>query len=276
VHARRWGRRGLGLAGVGIALASLSCVGSYGRERLLPRPEPLPLLSLSEDEQRRLGDVRRFLGPYEQGLLERTLENLATDPRLPRAEADAALRRSLAGFVAPATFCERLAGELRGLWLSGPEAKPPAAVAVVVPIDVAHARWLSAAGRQRYREPRELASAIRDDVLEAGSLDLAAPLGDSPDRLFVVDAAAFDGPGPSAARRACLSGSPAPSYVVARIPAERLTGALRIPTTADAVCRPDFEPAPAGATSGLNCAGNPEYVTAPLSVGAAGELRLSR
>jgi hypothetical protein len=262
-----------------VVLSSLSCVGSYGRERLLPRPDPLPVHaggSLSEGEQRRLADVRRFLGPYDQELLERTLVNLGTDPRLPRAEVDAALRRALAGFVSPAGFCERLAGELRGLWSSGPEVTPPAHVAVVVPIELAHARWLSPAGRRRYGEPRALASAVRDDAVEPGALDLAASLGDSADRLFVVDAAAFDGPGPSAARRACLSGPPAASYVVVRIPAERLSGALRIPTTADAVCRPLFEPAPVGAASGVNCAGNPEYVTAPLPLGAAGELRLSR
>lgn len=266
--------------GMWIALASLfSCVGSYGRERLLPRPAPLAIHaggSLSDDEQRRLGDVRRFLGPYDQTVLESTLENLATDPRLPRSEADAALRRALTGFVSPSGFCERLARELRGLALHGTEVVPPPAVAVVVPIEVAHASWLGPEGRRRYDELGELASALRDGVLEPGSLDLAASLGDSEVRLFVVDAAVFDGTGPSAARRACLSGPPSASYVVVRIPAERLSGALRVPTTADAVCRPLFEPAPAGAASGVNCAGSPEYVTAPLPIGAASELRLSR
>ena len=70
-------------AAAGIALASLSCVGSYGRERLLPRPEPLPVHaggSLSEDEQRRLADVRRFLGPYDQEVLERGVFEIVTGP----------------------------------------------------------------------------------------------------------------------------------------------------------------------------------------------------
>ncbi|HSJ99139.1 MAG TPA: hypothetical protein VLC53_18830 [Myxococcota bacterium] len=252
---------------------------NYGRERLLPRPEPLAVhadSSLSDSAQRRLADVRRFSSPYEQEILEHTLEHLARDPRLPRLEVDRALERALSGFGPASGFCGRLSDELRALRLHGPEViAPPDAVAVAVPIDMAWQRWLGKRGRQLYPDPRALARAIRDETLDAEKLERAVPIGEG-EALFVVTASAFDGPGPSAARRACLDAPAASSYIVAVIPRERLQAPLRIPTAADAVCRPHFVPAPSDARAGINCAGHEEFVTQPHPLAAAARFQLSR
>jgi hypothetical protein len=269
-----------GAARVAAAAAlALACVGSYGRERLLPRPEPMAVhagSSLSDDEQRRLADVRRFLGPADQVVLEATLENLAADPRLPRAEGEAALKRALAGYVSPRDFCARLAGELAAWRLRGPLVATPPPVALAIPIEAVHARWLTGEGRRRHPDPAALARAIRDATLDRSLLDAAAPLAPAGEALFVVAASAFEGPGPSAGRRACVGGAPAASYVIARLDPRALGAGLRIPTTADAICREHFAPVPEGASAGRNCAGNAEYATEPVPLAAAAELRLAR
>jgi hypothetical protein len=231
---------------------------------------------LTSREQTRLADIRRFLSPREQQVLERTLGDLVRDPRLPADEVEAALQRALSGFGSAAAFCDRLASELRPLALSGPPADAPAMVAFAVPIATAHERWLSPAGSRRYRDARALARAIRDGELEAGSFAPDTPL-DAPGRaFFVTDAAVFDSPGPSAARRLCLSGPPAPSYVLALIASTALPAPLRVPTAADAVCRADFDLPPPDARAGTNCGGSPEFVTAPPTLGDVSEFRLSR
>jgi len=265
--------------GLPLLLALVSLTAGCGREMLLPRPEPLPELhdsELSGLEQRRLADIRRFLSPRDQELLEQTLQNLTRDPRLPAAEVDAALKRAISLFGTADSFCERLAEELRPLRLSGPAAAAPERVAFAVPIGTAHEHWLGAAGRRLYPDARALARAVRDGEFELGSLAPDAPLAPAEDPLFVTDAAIFDERGPSAARRLCLAGPPAPSYVVAVIPSAALPQPLRVPTAADAVCRPDFVLPPADATRGSTCSGNPEFVTAPPGLGVVEELRLSR
>jgi hypothetical protein len=231
---------------------------------------------LTSGEQKRLADIRRFLSPREQQVLEQTLSDLVRDPRLPADEVEAALKRALTVFGSPEAFCGRLALELRPLLLSGPPADAPAMVAFAVPIGTAHEQWLSTAGSRRYRDARALARAIRDGELEAGSFASGTSLGAPESAFFVTDAAEFDEPGPSAARRLCLSGPPAPSYVLALIPSTALPAPLRVPTAADAVCRPDFELPPAGARAGSTCGGIPEFVTAPPTLGDVSEFRLSR
>jgi hypothetical protein len=94
--------------------------------------------------------------------------------------------------------------------------------------------------------------------------------------LFAVDAASLEGPGPSSGRRACLSGPPTESYGIAIVPAASLGRPLRVPTAADGVCRPGFALPPAEAARGRTCGGAPEFVTGPLRLGAATELRLVR
>jgi hypothetical protein len=246
---------------------------------MLPRPEPLPIhagANLTGFEQTRLADIRRFLGPFDQQVLERTLDQLAHDPHLPADEVNAALKRALSMLGSANGFCDRLATELRSLELTGPIAEAPARVAFAVPTATAHADWLSAAGRDRYPDPKSLASAIRDGEFQADSFDPSAPLCASCRPLFVTDAAEFDKRGPSAAARLCLSGPPSSSYVVAIVPTADLPTPPRVPTTADAVCRHRYTPAPPGARAGTTCSGRPEYVTQPFSVGAVREFRLSR
>lgn len=257
------------------ALAGLAC----GREQLLPRPDPLPAhreSGLTEGELERLADIRRFLGPYEQQVLERSLEQLASDPHLARADTEAALSRALSGFGGAAGFCGRLREELEPLVLTGPEVEGPAALAAVVSIDVAHERWLSEAGRERYPSAAALGRAIRDDALADGALDRDAPLGERGRPLFLTDAAALEASRASAARVVCLPGPAAHSYVVARISRAALDAPLRLPTAADGACRPDFTPAAEGAPSGKTCSGHPEYVTRGHPLAAASRLRLSR
>ena len=259
--------------------AFASTAADCGKERLLPRPEPLRVHrdgGLSPRDQTRLADVRRFLGPYEQQVLERTLENLAQDPHLPGSEVEAALTRALSGFGSASDFCARLQRELQSLALTGPEADAPATVALAVSMRDAHERWLSPMGRERYPEPRILARALRDDDIAPGTFASDAPLGVADRPLFVTDAAELAAPGPSAAQRLCLEGPPASSYVVASIPTSALPAPLRVPTAADAVCRPKFTPAPRGARAGITCSGRLEYVTASVPVGAASGFRISR
>jgi hypothetical protein len=246
--------------GILVLLAFVVGATACGRERLLPRPDPLPIHAwgeLTAGEQKRLRD-------------------LARDPRLPAGEVEAALKRALAGFGSAGSFCDRLQRELRALALSGPLAEQPARIAFAVSIGTAHAQWLSTSGARRYPDPRALARAIRDGELEPGSFAPDTPLGKAERPFFVTDAAEFDGPGPSAARRLCLSGPPAASYVLALIPSADLPAPLRVPTAADAVCRPNFELPPPDARTGRTCGGSVEFVTAPPTMGSVSEFRLTR
>jgi hypothetical protein len=264
---------------ISLLLALIGLTAGCGREMLLPRPDPLPALSggsLTSLEQRRLADIRRFLSPRDQQVLEQTLRNLAQDPRLPAAEVDAAIKRALSLFGSAGSFCDRLAHELLPLALTGPRATAPARVAFAVPIGTAHEQWLSPAGTRLYRDPRALARAIRDGEFAAESLTQDTALAPPESALFVTDAAVFDEPGPSAARRMCLSGPTAPSYVLAVIPSASLPAPLRVPTAADAVCRPDFVLPSPEARSGFTCSGSPEFVTSPPTLRAVSELRLTR
>jgi hypothetical protein len=262
-----------------VLAASVLALASCGREHMLPRPEPLEVhrdTALEAGAQKRLADIRRFLPPEQQAVLERSLTDLARDPRLPQDEVLAALDRALSRRGAPEDFCERLTGELRPLRLSGPPAAVPPVAALVASIDSAYAEWLSKAGRRRYGDARELARAIRDQALAPDALDAEHRLGAAEGLVFVTDGAEFERPGPSAARRVCLVGPPTPSYVVAFFATAELDAELRVPTAADGVCRPDFTLAPGDATPGVTCSGRPEFVTAPLRLGDASELRLSR
>lgn len=255
-----------------------------GRERLLPRPEPLAVhadAELGAWDQRKLADIRRFLPPAEQLVLEQTLVNLETDSRLPRSEARGALRRALSGLRAAAGFCDRLRDELRSLRLVGdPVAEPPVRVATAVTINFAHERWLSSAGRLRYPEPLDLARAIRDGELGAlekdGPFALEAPLLDLDVPLFVTDAVDLARRALTPAQGLCLGGPPARSYVVVVLESAELGAPLRIPTAADAVCRPRFVLPPADADRGETCAGLPEFVTSPQTLAKVREFRLSR
>jgi hypothetical protein len=255
-----------------------------GRERLLPRPEPLDVhedADLGPWERRKLADIRRFLPPAEQLVLEQTLVNLETDSRLPRAETRAGLKRALSGLPGSAGFCDRLRQELRSLRLAGPPiVDPPPRVGTAVPIHFAHEHWLSASGRERYPEPIDLARAIRDD--ELGPLednDTFAPgaaLIDADSPLFLTDAEPLSRRTPTPAQGLCLGGQPAPSYVVVVLETAELESPLRIPTAADAVCRANFVLPPADALRGETCAGLPQYVTHSQSVSKVRGMRLSR
>lgn len=270
------GARLLLLLWVGASVLAADC----GRERLLPRPEPLPALEeagLGAWEERKLDDIRRFLPPDEQLLLEQTLVNLETDSRLPRDETRAALKRALSGLPSSAGFCDRLREELRPLRLTGsPVARPPAQVATAVPIRFAHENWLSPAGRQRYPEPLDLARAIRDDELAADAFALSSPIVAADSPLFLTDAAELHQRTPTPAQGLCLTGPPSPSYFVVTLESDELGAPLRIPTAADAVCRPNFVLPPAGAERGQTCAGLSQYVTSSQTLVKVREFRLSR
>ncbi len=230
-------------------------------------------------EQRKLADIRRFLPPAEQALLEQTLLNLETDSRLSQEGTRAALKRALSGLPTSAGFCEALSDELSSLRLTGsPVPDPPAEVGTAVSLLDAHENWLSAAGRRRYPEPLDLGRAIRDDELGDWQdvFDLAAPLAGEGQVFFVTDADSLAQRSPTPAQGLCLGGAPAPSYVVVTLETAELGAPLRIPTAADAVCRPKFVLPPANATRGQTCAGLPEYVTAPQPVGKVRVFRLSR
>ena len=261
---------------LGASLLAADC----GRERLLPRPEPLPALGdadLGPWEERKLDDIRRFLPPDEQLVLEQTLVNLATDSRLPRDEAQAALKRALSGLPSSAGFCDRLREELRSLQLVGPPvAQPPARVGTAVSIDFAHENWLGPAGRRRYPGPLDLARAIRDGQLAADAFAPDAPLTDPTEPLFLTPADELHQRAMTPAQGLCLGGPPSPSYVVVTLDSDELGSPLRIPTAADAVCRPNFVLPPAGATHGETCAGLSQFVTASQPLAKVREFRLSR
>jgi hypothetical protein len=273
---------------VRLVLVSWVCVAGLGadcgRERLLPRPEPLSVhqdAGLGAWEERKLADIRRFLTPAGQLVLEQTLVNLETDPRIPREEARAALKRALSGMRAAAGFCDRLREELRPLRLVGsPIADAPVRVGTVVSITFAHEHWLSPSGRERYPEPLDLARAIRDDELGAfetnGIFAGSAPLLDAEAPLFVTDAIELNRRTPPPAQALCLGGAPAHSYVVVVLETAELGAPLRIPTAADAVCRPGFVLPPADALRGETCKGLPEFVTSPQTVSKVRQFRLSR
>lgn len=266
------------LPAVALAVLAADC----GRERLLPRPEPMAVheeAGLGAWEQRKLADIRRFLPPAEQLVLEQTLLNLETDSRIPHEEARAALKRALSGMPASAGFCDSLNEELRSLRLTGnPVTDPPARVGTAVSLSHAHENWLSSAGRDRYPEPLDLGRAIRDDELGdwREAFELGAPLIDADAPLFLTGASFLEPRSPTPAQGLCLSGPPSPSYVVVTLDSAELSAPLRIPTAADAVCRPNFVLPPAAADRGETCAGLPEYVTSPQTVGQVRTFRWSR
>jgi len=232
--------------------------------------------TLSKGDQSRLANVRRFLDPYEAGLLERSLYQLDEETRLPEGASDEALKRALSGFSEAKGFCDRFVEELKPLTLQGPEATPPEWVATAVSIDEAYDAWLTNSARKQFDEPIELARALRDGKVGAEVFDRGVQIGAADRPLFLTDAAEFDKKGPSAAGRLCLPGRPAQSYVLAIIPLAALAGPLRVPTAADGACRPRFTLSAPDATMGQTCTGRPEYVTNPLTLSAVEEFRLSR
>lgn len=259
--------------------AALLSFGACSRYAVLPPPPPLPEQvqgGLSPADQARLTEARKAQGPAGQEVLDRTLENLAHDPRLDRADTDAALHRALTAFGREESFCDRLARELAPVALRGPAVKPPDRVALAVSIDQAYREWLSSAGRSRYGDPTALAHAVRDHTLAPGDLDPQAPLAPLDRPMLVTDATDLEQPGVAAAEVLCLTGPATPSHVVAVIPASALSAPLHVPTAADAVCRARFVVPPADASVGQTCSGHPEYATAALRLGAASELRLTR
>ncbi len=255
-----------------------SCSG--GKNRLYPRPAPMEVHAdsdLSSGQQTRLGDIRRFLAPADQAQLERTLAQLAEDPNLDKKVGEEALQRALSGFSGAEGFCQRVRDELRPHRLSGPIAAAPERVAFAVSIREAHERWLSATGRGRFPDPKALARAVRDGQHTSEDFAPGASLGLPGEPLFVTDALAFaERKGPSAATRLCLTGPASPSYVVALIRTADLPGDLHVPTAADGACRKRFELPEAGAATGKNCGGQPEFVSAPATVGQVAEFRLFR
>jgi len=260
-------------------LAAALLAAACTRYAVLPPPPPLPEQvqgGLSPEDQARLTEARKAQGPAGQEVLDRTLENLAHDPRLDRADTNAALHRALTDFGRNVNFCDRLARELAPVTLRGPVAKGPDRVALAVSIDQAYHDWLSSAGRSRYADPAALGRAVRDGTLAPGDLDPQAPLAPLDRPMLVTDAADLEPLGVVAAEVLCLSEPATPSHVVAVIPASALTAPLHVPTAADAVCRARFVVPPADATAGRTCSGHPEYATAPLRVGAASQLRLTR
>ena len=259
--------------------AAALAAGACTRYAVLPPPPALPEQvhgGLSPADQARLTEARKAQGPAGQEVLDRTLENLAHDPRLDRADTDAALHRALTGFGRDESFCDRLARELAPVTLRGPAVKGSDRVALAVSIDQAYREWLSSAGRSRYADASALAHAVRDHTLAPGDLDAQAALSPLDRPMLVTDAADLEQPGVESAEVLCLSGPATPSHVVAVIPASGLSAPLHLPTAADAVCRARFVVPPADATIGRTCSGHPEYATAPLRVGAASELRLTR
>ena len=252
-----------------------------GKERLLPRPEPMAVHadgSLSAGKQRRLADIRRFLDPLEQQLLERSIEDLAKEERLPPGTGEQALDRAISRTIGDAEgFCDTFVDELRPSMLKGPEADAPARVAYVISIDDAYDRWVTDATRSQYETPLDLGRAIRDGRIDKTGFNTSASMIPSGDPLFVTDAAVFEQKdSTSAAGRVCLPGQPAQSYVVAFIPVTALGSPVRVPTAADGACRPRFVMPPQDATAGTTCSGRPEFVTAPPTLAAVEEFRLSR
>jgi len=248
----------------------------------LPPPPPLPAAvgqALAPGDEARLAKLRIALAPAEQQLLERSLEQLAADPRIPPAETRSAVGRALDAGGAPEGFCDRLVGALAAWQLRGDPAEAPARLAVAVPIADAHRRFLTAAGRARHPDPVALSRAVRDGALQPDDFgpDVFLVAGDRP--TFATDAAVFERPAPGsggAGAKLCLSGPPSDSYLIAYVPTARLASAPRVPTAADGICRPRFTPAPPGARSGTTCTGAPEYAVPPLRVADAERFSLSR
>ncbi len=281
MYGTRTGARGehRGLA-VLLAFSFVGFAGCSGQARQLPRPEPMAVhadASISAGKQRKLADIRRFLGPKEQQLLERTIEDLASDKRLPEGASDEALARAI-DRTGPnvSRFCDRFVEELRPLTLQGPEADAPPKVAVAVSTEEAYERWISDATRARFATPLEFGRAIRSGQLDRSAFNTAAPVGTAGAPLFLTDAAEFDKKGTGAAGLMCLPGKPAPSYVVAIIPLSALGGPPRVPTAADGACRPRFQLSPPDATIGTTCTGRPEFVAGTPTLAAVEEFRLSR
>jgi len=248
----------------------------------LPPPPPLPAAvgqAIAPGDEARLSKVRIALPPSDQQLLERSLEQLTADPRIPQAETRSAVGRALDAGGAPEGFCDRLVGELAAWQLRGDAADAPALLAVAVPISDAHRRFLTAEGRARYADPIALSRAARDGALQPDDFgpDVFLVAGDRP--TFVTDADVFERPAPGsggAGAKLCLSGAPTDSYLIAYVPAARLASPPRVPTAADGVCRPRFTPAAPGARAGVTCTGSPEYVVPALRVGDAERFGLSR
>ena len=264
-----------------LAFALAPLPGCSGQARQLPRPEPMEVHAegtLSSGQQRKLGDIRRFLGPQEQQLLERSIEDLAADKRLPNGAGDKALSRAIGRTGSNvARFCDRFVDELKPLMLTGPEASAPASVAFAVTTEEAYARWVSDATRASFASPLELGRAIRSGALDRSGFNASAPVGTPGLPLFLTDAAEFDKKSETgAAGLLCLPGKPAQSYVVAVIPIAKLGGPVRVPTAADGACRPRFQLPPQGATAGTTCTGRPEFVAATPTLGTVEEFRLSR
>lgn len=262
------------------AAAAIAGLGCSGQARQLPRPEPMAVHTdgaISESKQRRLSDIRRFLGPKEQQLLERTIEDLAADERLPEGAGDAALERAI-GRTGPnvGRFCDHFVRELEGLTLKGPVAAAPEKVAVAVSTEDAYRRWASQATRARYPTPLEFGRAVRSGEIDGSAFNASASLGTPGAPLFLTDAAEFDKKGTGAAGIMCLPGEPAPSYVVAILSSDKLAGPVRVPTAADGACRPRFQRSAPDATAGTTCSGRPEFVAAATPVGAVEAFRLSR
>ncbi len=276
--ARRRSARPAALLVAAPLAALVTWIGCSGQARQLPRPEPMAVhanSTLSDGQQKKLGDIRRFLGPREQALLERSIEDLANDPRVPDGVGDAALSRALNRMGGVSNFCDRFVEELQPATLKGPEAAAPERVAYAVSTDEAYERWVTDATRSRYASPLELGRAIRAGELEASAFNAGAPLGAPGRPLFVTDAAVFDTKGAGAAGILCLAGKPAASYVVAVIPTAQL-GTLRVPTAADGACRPRFQLSAPDATAGATCTGRPEFVTATPTLGSVESFRISR
>lgn len=232
--------------------------------------------ALDSGEQKRLGDIRRFLSPRDQAQLERTLTQLEEDPNLPGGIGAAAVERALSGFKGSDGFCQRVKQELSSHRLSGPESAAPERLAYAVPIREAYDRWLSAAGKARYEDFAALARAIRDAEFALSDLAGRSPIALPGELLFVTEAAEFSRKGPSAARRMCLSGPASPSYVIAFLDASDLGTPLRVPTAVDGACRPLFELPEAGADHGRTCSGRLEFVTDSQPLSKVRKLKLSR
>jgi len=248
----------------------------------LPPPPPLPEAvgrSLAPGDAERLAKVRIALPPSEQQLLERSLDQLAADPRIPPQETRAAVTRALDAGGAPEGFCDRLVAELAAWQLRGDAAAAPDELAVAVAIGEAYTRFLTAAGRSRYASPVALARALRDGQLQPDDFgpDVFLVAGDRP--TLVTDASVFTNPAPGgsgAGAKLCIPGPPSDSYLVAYVPTSRLATPPRVPTAADGMCRARFAPAPPGARAGATCNGSPEYAVPALRVGDAVRFGLSR
>ncbi|HVP30434.1 MAG TPA: hypothetical protein VMW35_14860 [Myxococcota bacterium] len=263
---------------VAAALLAAACA----RYQRLPPPPPLPepvQRVVAPADEPRLSHIRIQLGPSDQQLLERTLDLLAADPRVPPEATREAVTRALDSVGSAEGFCDRLVVELASWQLRGQPAQAPAEVAVAVPIADAYRRFVTAAGRSRYADAIALSRAVRDGQLQPDDFgpDVFLVAGDRP--TIVTDAIVFMQPVPGAGGagdKLCLSGAPTESYLIAYVPTSRLAAPPRVPTAADGACRPKFTPAPPDATMGHTCTGSPEFAVPALRVGDATHFSLSR